>query len=122
VKTIEEKSTVKLFLFFLQSFLFGQIIFFLAHSPFGAWSFLLVHIQFTPSEGPKCFTNCLFKKLDHGSWTMKSNHEKRPSFVVRPHGPRCKPTLSRNPRVFQVQPVRCCVIFRFFLVNLRHIP
>jgi hypothetical protein len=26
-----------------------------AHSFFGAWSFVLVHIQSTPSEGPKTF-------------------------------------------------------------------
>ena len=27
------------------------------HSFFGAWSFFLVHIQFTSSEGPKSFVN-----------------------------------------------------------------
>jgi len=27
------------------------------HSLFGAWSFLLIHIHFTPSEGPKDFVN-----------------------------------------------------------------
>jgi hypothetical protein len=33
---------------------------------FGAWSFFLVHIRFTPSEGPKAFkTNSL------RSWTME---------------------------------------------------
>ena len=43
---------------------------------FCAWSFLLVHIWFTPSEGPKGFVNLFFKKLEHGSWTIKLNHGK----------------------------------------------
>ena len=31
------------------------------HSLFGAWSFLLlIHIRFTPSEGPKDFVNVFF--------------------------------------------------------------
>ena len=64
------------------------------HSLFGAWAFLLVHIWFTPSEGPKCFVNWFSKKLGHGSWTTKSDHGKRPSSVVRLHGPWCKLALS----------------------------
>ena len=51
------------------------------HSLFGAWSFLLVHIQFTPNEGPKDFVNWSFKNLDH---------EKRPFSMV----PWCKLALS----------------------------
>ena len=42
------------------------------HSLFGAWLFLLIHIRFTPSEGPKNFL----------SWTIMSDHEKRPSSKV----------------------------------------
>jgi hypothetical protein len=33
---------------------------------FGAWSFLLVHIWFTLSVGPKGFVNYLFDELYHG--------------------------------------------------------
>ena len=28
-----------------------------AHTFFGAWSFLLIHVWFTPSERPKSFVN-----------------------------------------------------------------
>jgi hypothetical protein len=56
-----------------------------AHSLLGAWLTLLVHIRFTPSEGPKGFVNLFFKKSDHG---------KRPSSIVQLHGPWFKPTLS----------------------------
>jgi len=52
-----------------------------AHSLYGAWSFLFVHIQFTPSEGPKGFVNCFFFYKKIRPW--KLDHEKRPSF----HGP-----------------------------------
>jgi hypothetical protein len=62
---------------------------------FGAWSFLLVHIWFTPIEGSKDFVNWFFKKLDHGCWTIKSDHEKRPYFMVQFHGPWCKLTLIK---------------------------
>ena len=54
------------------------------HSLFGAWSFLLVHIQFTPREKPKGFVIWFFKKPNHGSWTIKSDHGKMPSSMV--HG------------------------------------
>ena len=36
------------------------------HSLFDAWSFLLIHIWLTPSEGSKDFINLLKKKLNHG--------------------------------------------------------
>jgi hypothetical protein len=42
----------------------------------GAWSFLLVHIRCTPSEGPINFVNWFLKTSDHGSWTVKLDHEK----------------------------------------------
>jgi hypothetical protein len=45
----------------------GHILKISTHSLFGAWSFLLVHIWFTPSEGPKSFVNWSFKKPNHGS-------------------------------------------------------
>ena len=54
------------------------------HSLFGAWSFLLIHIGFTPCEGPKGFVNWFLKKLNHGSWTVKLDHGKRSSSMV--HG------------------------------------
>ena len=50
-----------------------------ARSLFGAWSFPLVHIQFTPSEEPKEFIKLFFKEVRpwknailHGptSWSM----------------------------------------------------
>ena len=81
MKTRENKRMVKLELF-SQTALFGHILRKTAHSLFGAWSFLLVHIQFTPSKEPKGFVNYFLKKSDHGSWTMKRDHGKRPSSMV----------------------------------------
>ena len=34
-----------------------------AHSLFSAWSFFLVHIRFTPSEGPKAFKSIYLRSL-----------------------------------------------------------
>jgi hypothetical protein len=72
MKTSEDKRMVKLH-FFL-NFLFGHILKESTHSFFGAWSFPLAHIWFTPSEGPKGFVNWYFGKSDHGSWTMETHH------------------------------------------------
>ena len=45
-------------IYFFQHFPFWIFIYSkIGHSHFGAWSFLLVHIEFTPSEGPKDFIN-----------------------------------------------------------------
>ena len=44
---------------------------------------------------PKAFINWFFKRSDHESWTMESDHGKRPSSMVRLHGPWCKPALRR---------------------------
>jgi hypothetical protein len=44
-------------LFLFKTALFGHMLKKSAHSFFGAWSFLLVHVWFTPSEGPKGFVN-----------------------------------------------------------------
>ena len=60
---------------------------------FGAWSFMLVHIQFTPSEGPKDFINLYFwrnRTVKVGSW-------RKPSSMVRLHGPWCKLALRASP-------------------------
>ena len=57
-------KTVKLdFLLFylLQNCPFDHVLKKQAHSFFGAWSFLLVHIRFTPSEGIKGFVSCFFQ-------------------------------------------------------------
>jgi hypothetical protein len=54
MKTREDKKMVKLD-FFFQNYLYGHISKKSTHSLFGAWSFLLVHIWFTPSEGCKIF-------------------------------------------------------------------
>jgi hypothetical protein len=64
------------------------IIFSKLPKSFDAWSFLLIHIRFTPSEGPKIFINDLLRKQ-----TMKLDHGKRPSSMVRLHGPWCKLAL-----------------------------
>ena len=56
----EDKRMVKLFFlfFFLKTSFFGHILKTkIAQSVFGAWSFLLVHICFTPNKGPKGFVN-----------------------------------------------------------------
>jgi hypothetical protein len=59
----EDKRMVKLFFTFLFLFLFLKLPFLdiykikSARSLFGAWSFLFIHIQFTPNEGPKDFVN-----------------------------------------------------------------
>ena len=82
--------------FFSNTILFGHILKKSTNSLFGAWWFLLVHIRFTPNEKPKDFVNWLFKKSDHGSWTINLDHEKWPSPMVRLHGPWCRPILSYN--------------------------
>ena len=55
------------------------------HSLFCAWSFVLVHIWYTPSERPKGFLNSTSKKLKDGSRTMAN---------AIFHGPWCKSALS----------------------------
>ena len=54
---------------FLESTLFGHIKKIkklkINTFTFGAWSLLLVHIWFTPSEGSKAFVNIFLKNLDH---------------------------------------------------------
>ena len=81
------------FFFFFQKCSFWTYIKKQAHSLFGAWSFLLVHFQFTPSEGSKDFDNWFLTKSDHG---------KRPSSMVWLHGPWCSPTLR----------IHCIAIFQ----------
>jgi hypothetical protein len=39
---------------------FGHILKKIAHLLFGAWSLLLLHIWFTPSEGPTDFVDWIF--------------------------------------------------------------
>ena len=51
----EDKRIVNLF--FLKIAIFGHMLKKSTHSLLGVWSFLLVHIRFTPSEGPKDFVN-----------------------------------------------------------------
>ena len=43
------------FIFLKTTFFLGRTSKELAHLFFGTWTFLLVHIWFTPSEGPKDF-------------------------------------------------------------------
>ena len=73
---------VKLIFFFIKTTLFGHGFKDSTYLLFGAWSFLLVHIWFTPSEGPKGFANWFLEKSNLGSWTMKSDHGK----IITFHG------------------------------------
>ena len=58
---------VFLFLFLFQNHICGgHILEKPAQSFFGAWSFLLVQIEFTANEGPKGGVNRFLKKSDHG--------------------------------------------------------
>ena len=66
--------------------LFEQI---LAHSLFGAWAFLLVHIRFTPSERTQKLCELIKKKnrpwkLDHhiGPWKEAIFHGPTPRSMV----------------------------------------
>ena len=78
---------------------------------FGAWSFLFVHIHFTPSEGPEGFVNFFsFKKSDHESWTIKLEHDKRPISMVQLHGLWCKPTLSDLPDLTEHRNIGIAII------------
>ena len=45
---------------FFKISLSGHILKKSTHSHFGAWSFILVHIHVTPSEGPKGFVDFIF--------------------------------------------------------------
>jgi hypothetical protein len=74
--TIREDTRMVKLDFFFKTTLFGHVIKNSTRSLFGAWSFLLVYIRFTPSEGPKGFANRFLEKSNLGSWIMKSNHEK----------------------------------------------
>jgi hypothetical protein len=80
MRTREDKRIVKLD--FLSKILFLAYI-----SLFDAWSFLLVHIRFTPSEGPKGLVNRVLRnhamEVGPSSWTMEKCYL-----------PWCKPTLS----------------------------
>ena len=58
--------------------LFGHILIYLPNLLFGAYLLLLVHIQYTPSEGPKGFKMCFFRNYDRG---------KRPSNMGQLCGP-----------------------------------
>ena len=70
-KTRRRQKKTKEWSNFFKTAFFGHILKKSAHSLFGAWFFLLVHIWFTPSEGPKGFVNCFFQKSYNGSWTME---------------------------------------------------
>ena len=61
-----------------------------AHSLFGAWSFLLVHICFTPYDEPNDFVNWFFKISDHGTWSIWCHvgiHVDFTTFVLHSHAP-----------------------------------
>jgi hypothetical protein len=53
METREDKIMIKLeFIYSSKTTLFGHILKKSSHSLFGCMSFLLVHIRFTPGEGP----------------------------------------------------------------------
>ena len=60
------------------------------HALFSAWPFLLIHIQFTPSEGPEDFVNCFSCFFFLSNRTMEvgpssqTMEKKKPSSMV--HG------------------------------------
>ena len=67
---------VKLEFFFFKTTFFGHIIKKLARKLFGAWSFLLVYIQFILSEGPKVIVHCTYlgsrtMEVGPSRWTME---------------------------------------------------
>ena len=73
IKTREDKRMVKLTSFFQGVYLKISI-----HILFGAWSSLLVHIQFASSEGPKGFVKCFIRnrtmKVGPSSRAMGNGH------------------------------------------------
>ena len=81
--------------FSLKNTLFGHIL--KKPSIFASWCVSWSTFDLHLVRGPnKCFKNWFFKRLDHGSWTMKSDHGKRPSSMVWLHGPWCKPALRQS--------------------------
>ena len=83
MKIREDERTVNLEC--LKTALFGHILKKIGtFTFFGAWSFLLIHIQFTLGERPKSFVDRFLKKL---------NHNKKPSSMV--HGVN-RPSTSLN--------------------------
>ena len=66
-------------------------IHFLVHGH-SSWSTFTLHLVWDA----KTLLNWFVKKSDHGCWIMKSNHGKRPSSMIQPHGPWYKPALSES--------------------------
>ena len=68
MKTRQNKRMVKLdylFIYLFKTTYFEHILKKSARSLLGAWSFLLVHIWFKPSEGPKGFVNFFLNNSDY---------------------------------------------------------
>ena len=85
----EEKTREWSNLNFLKTTLFGHIFKKTMTFTFGAWSFLSVHILFTPGERPKCIVKCFFQEirpwmLDHQVQPWKKGHLLWSDFMV--HG------------------------------------
>ena len=89
------------------------------HALFSAWPFLLIHIQFTPSEGPEDFVNCFSCFFFLSNRTMEvgpssQTMEKKEAIF---HGPWCKPALNKRSHwvahVHSISPHACqgCVTF-----------
>ena len=114
MKSREDKRMIKLYFFFPSKWPLLGICKKISTFTLNAWSFLLVHIRFTPSEGPKDFANWFSKNSDHKRWTTKSDHGIRPSSVVRFHGPWWKP----NP-AFREKHVEYILNYSFFLSFLK---
>ena len=87
-----------LILFPFKTAFFWHILKKISTFTFGAWSFLLVHLWFTPSEEPKGFVKLIFF-IKIKPW--KSDHGERPSSMVQVHGPWCKLALRGTSHTSQ---------------------
>ena len=89
----EEKRMLK-FDFLSQRCLFGTYTKQSTHSLLGAWSFLWIHIQFTPIEGPKGSVNSVFLKKKKKQRSIKVGPVERGRLPwSKLHGPWREPAL-----------------------------
>ena len=89
----EDKRMIKPFFSFFKSVLLGHVLKQVSIFTFGAWSFLFIHIQFTPSEGSKGFVNLFFKEIipwisDHQVGLWIKGHLLWSSFNIMVYGPK----------------------------------
>ena len=82
----------------LKTTLFEHILKKTAHPLFGAWSLLLVHVWFTPSQGFKGFKNAFSRNeiMEVFPWIVTLG--KMPFDMGQLHGPWSKQPLSLKPK------------------------